>query len=70
MSPGTGRWRRLRAVFDEVVELPLGERQARLSQLTEGYPALRFEVESLLIAERTAGDRFESAPPLVSPIDG
>jgi len=56
------RWRRLRAIFDEVVQLSPHHQPARLARMTEGDPELRAEIESLLAAERTAGDRFERAP--------
>lgn len=69
MSSGTDRWRRLREVFDELVQMPITERPARLAQLTEGDGALRSEVESLLVAEAAAGDRFEVSPSLAPPSD-
>jgi serine/threonine-protein kinase len=42
------RWRRLDAIFDELLQLEPGQRAARLDELTAGEPDLRAEVEDLL----------------------
>lgn len=64
MTADTGRWQRLRAIFDELVELPAHQQDARLADLTLDDPGLRTEIKSLLVADRAAGDRFEHAPEL------
>jgi serine/threonine-protein kinase len=58
------RWQRIRALFDELVELPTAERDKRLLRLTSNEPALATELASLLAADRAVrdgGDRFEDA---------
>ncbi|MEO8451773.1 MAG: tetratricopeptide repeat protein [Gemmatimonadota bacterium] len=53
------RWLRLRAIFEELSELPRPEQARRLAELTFGDPSLRAELEALLVASRDVGDRFE-----------
>jgi tetratricopeptide (TPR) repeat protein len=50
------RWRRVREVFDEVVEHAPAERPARLAVACEGDAELRREVESLLAYDRSSRD--------------
>jgi tetratricopeptide (TPR) repeat protein len=57
MDPG--RWRRVREIFDEVVDLAPADRDARLIQACGDDPDLRREVESLLAHDRTAQDSIE-----------
>jgi tetratricopeptide (TPR) repeat protein len=56
-----GRWVRVRAVFDEVVGLPEGEREAGLAARCEGDETLRTEVRSLLAADAAAGAALGAA---------
>lgn len=58
----TDRWRRIEEIFEEVLALPEGEREARLAALCGGDAALRSEVASLLAADAGAGDFLESPP--------
>jgi serine/threonine protein kinase len=65
-SEGTPRitpaaWARISAVFTEVHESPLAERPSRLAGLCGDDEAIRTEVESLLEADRVAGD-FADGP--------
>jgi len=69
MTADSGRWRRLRAIFDELVELDPGEQEVQLAQITFRDPELRAEVEALLLAERAAGDRFERPLPFPGELD-
>ena len=64
MSPSMTpeRWRTLKAVFAELIELPAAGRAERLAQLTVGDADLRDEVLALLAAGDAAGDRFEGLP--------
>jgi len=48
------RFQRVRAVFDQVAELPPAERQGALAELCPAEPELRAEVEALLAAEAGA----------------
>ena len=64
MSKGSERRQRIRAVFDEVVELAPREQEARLRSLVPDDDELRSEVGGLLAASRDAGDRFEQPPVL------
>jgi hypothetical protein len=44
------RWRRIREVFEAVLEGPADRRETRLDELCDGDDDLRREVESLLDA--------------------
>ncbi|MEO8451737.1 MAG: serine/threonine-protein kinase [Gemmatimonadota bacterium] len=59
MSMTPKRWRVVKGLFDQVVDLPLDERNARLAELAFGDADLRMEVESLLAALSAEQDRFE-----------
>ena len=48
------RWQRIGAIFDSVVETPVGERAALLDRLCADDPELRGEVEKLLKADARA----------------
>jgi predicted Ser/Thr protein kinase len=54
------RWRRVRDLFDEVVELPPAERAAFLDNLQAGDRELQPEVASLLRASTAAGSFLET----------
>src|SRR5665213_1846319 len=58
----TERWRRISAVFDQVVEAPPAERTALLDLTCNGDDMLRLEVQSLLDAD-AAGDVLERHAP-------
>ena len=76
MTPA--RWDRLRAVFDELTDLPEADQAIRLEEYTFGDPEFRQEVEALLLAAREVGQRFEKpasmgdtmAPPSASMLPG
>jgi serine/threonine protein kinase/tetratricopeptide (TPR) repeat protein len=53
------RWQRVGAMFDEVVDVPAGERAALLTKLCADDPTLRSDVEALLCAD-DAADRFDT----------
>jgi len=48
------RWRALRPLLDEALELPAGERAAFLDRACAGDPTLRAELEALLAADAAA----------------
>src|SRR5688572_10542189 len=52
------RWRKVRRVFDEVVDLTSHEREERLGQIERDDPALRREVERLLEVDADAEARL------------
>ena len=54
------RWREVRALFDELVELPPGERERRLAGLGAREPALRDAVARLIDADSGADARLAS----------
>jgi eukaryotic-like serine/threonine-protein kinase len=54
------RWARVRELFDAVLELPSARRAAFLADRSDGDPALRAEVESLLAALERSADHFET----------
>ncbi len=56
------RWRLVKAAFADLAELPPDERSIRLAEMTFGDAALRAEVEALLAAADSVGDRFERSP--------
>ncbi|MFL6262201.1 MAG: tetratricopeptide repeat protein [Thermoanaerobaculia bacterium] len=56
------RWRRVEAIFEEVVLLPTAEREERLAELCGGDEELRREVTSLLAADAGADDFLETPP--------
>ncbi|MHB1327756.1 MAG: serine/threonine-protein kinase [Gemmatimonadales bacterium] len=56
------RWRLVKAAFADLAELPSDERAKRLAEMTFGDAALRAEVEALLAAADSVGDRFERSP--------
>jgi eukaryotic-like serine/threonine-protein kinase len=58
----TDRWRRVEAIFEEVVSLPTAEREERLADLCGGDEELRREVTSLLAADAGAEDFLETPP--------
>jgi serine/threonine-protein kinase len=53
-----GTWERLSAALERVVEAPEASRPAVLAEVCGGDDAFRREVEHLVAAYRTAGDRF------------
>ncbi|MCP4204190.1 MAG: protein kinase [bacterium] len=54
-SVDKGRWRRIAALLDELLELPESERPARLAALCEDDAELRAEIEALLEVEGRTG---------------
>lgn len=65
------RWRSIKAIFHDVVDLPAAEQAARLEQLTAGDVSLREEVGALLTADRQTSARLEAvAEPLADAIIG
>lgn len=52
------RWREVRALFDELIELPPADVSARLATIGEANPALRDSVVALLEADRQADHRL------------
>ncbi len=56
------RWQVIRAVFAELSELPVPERDARLADLVFDDADLGAEIGALLIAADNVGDRFERVP--------
>ncbi len=50
-----GRWRRIAALLDELLELPAAERSVRLADSCAGDPGLRTEIEALLEIEGQPG---------------
>jgi serine/threonine protein kinase len=60
-------WEVLRGLFEGVLERPIHERTAFLDEHTKHDPALRREIESLLVAHESAG-HFLTAPALGPPI--
>jgi tetratricopeptide (TPR) repeat protein/predicted Ser/Thr protein kinase len=54
------RWRRVRELFDDIVERDPAERLARLGVTCEGDPELRREVESLLAHDEAPDDTIEN----------
>ena len=52
------RWRQVRNLFDEVVELAPAERAARLAAVGRGDPVLRRDVERLLAGDAEVDDRL------------
>ena len=68
------RWREVKRVFEDAAERDPGEREAYLQSTCRGDPDLRAEVESLLAADRDAGNRFDdpivSSAPAQDPIIG
>ncbi|MEM6797674.1 MAG: protein kinase, partial [Acidobacteriota bacterium] len=63
-----GRWRKVRAVLDTLLETPLDERAARLEKECAGDETLQREVQDFLAAYDEAGTFLESTreglPPL------
>jgi len=53
------RWKRIKTVFEQVLELPLAERAAILALETKSDPELRLEVQRLLDAEENAATFLE-----------
>jgi serine/threonine protein kinase len=60
-ASGSERWRRVRALFDQAVELPAEGRRSFLDGLPEEERGLRGDVESLLASADGLGD-FLAAP--------
>jgi non-specific serine/threonine protein kinase/serine/threonine-protein kinase len=52
---------RVRRIFDEVADLPAGDRSARLDVLCADAPAVRAEVEALLAHDASPGDEIGGA---------
>ena len=69
MKPDPDRWQRLRAAFDQLSELSPDEQSLQLDRMTFDDPAHRAEVESLLLAARSVGNRFEQSPNLPDDLD-
>ncbi|MCA9255123.1 MAG: protein kinase, partial [Phycisphaerales bacterium] len=63
VEPSMPDWRRIKSVFEEVIELPAEERPAALASLCAGEDELRAGVERLLASHDAAGD-FLLAPTL------
>ncbi len=63
------RWRRLRPLLDELLDLPAGERPAALDRLCAGEPDLRPDLEALLAADEAA-ERPGSDEALARPVQG
>jgi serine/threonine-protein kinase len=59
-------WRRIKQLFQDLLDLPVGDRAARLDQLDA---ATRREVETLLEAATAGTDGFLEAPPFDRPRD-
>jgi len=55
------RWRRIEALFDQVMELPDGDRGGFLDNACSGDPELRREVGALLASAPTSGDALRDA---------
>jgi len=55
---GEDWWERLSGAFERLLEEPAESRAALLNQLCHDEPALRQELESLLAAHNTEGERF------------
>lgn len=68
MTISPDRWRIVKALFDEALDLPSEARDVWLADATVGDEPLRREVESLLEALREEKDRFER--PASFPPDG
>jgi len=66
---GADGWERTRALFHELLESPEAGRAARLASATEGEPALRAELESLL-ASHAASERSGSFGGATRGVDG
>ena len=58
------RWRRVRQLFERVVELPADERSAFLEQACGSDDALRSEIEALISGEAEAPADFVVPPPV------
>ena len=56
------RWKQVRAVFDQAVLLPSKDRNVYLDQVCGSDSELRNEVDSLLLSNSQAGDRFLNMP--------
>jgi Tol biopolymer transport system component len=56
------RWRRVKALFQAVVERPLNEREAFLASAVGGDEGLRLEVESLLTADAADAGVLDRLP--------
>ncbi len=59
-GPGADRFRAVRALFEELVELEPAAREARLARVAAGDPELAAGVEELLAADAGAGERLEA----------
>lgn len=64
MSLDTGRWRRVEALLDEVLDLPEPERAGHLERACGGDEALRREVERMLDACARSEGHFDTPPVL------
>jgi serine/threonine-protein kinase len=67
-SDGGTRWRELRALFDQVVELPEAERGAALARLC-GQDRARADEVLALVRAAEQGDEFLVPPPLARPAE-
>lgn len=54
----TDRWQELRTLFDQLLELQAGEREARLREIAARDPALRARLEAMLGVDDDAADRL------------
>lgn len=59
-SSGAEQWARVKALFLQAVDLPESARRAFLDEACGAEPALRREVESLLVSHAAAGDFGET----------
>ena len=50
-----GRWERIEAILEELLELPPARRRERLEALTEGDPEITPWIEQLLAADEDEG---------------
>jgi len=61
------RWTRIKAVFEEIADLPEEKRGARLDELCAGDASLRAELESLLDADMQAGEFMTKPVATIAP---
>ncbi len=58
----TDRWQQVRAVLDEAISLPAESRIEFLNNKCFGDAELRYEVDSLLLSHKKAGNEFLNSP--------
>jgi serine/threonine-protein kinase len=61
MPQSTDHWKRVEAVFQQLLALPLPERDAALNRLCGDDSRLRDDVRALLLADAASGEFIESA---------